>query len=235
MPQSLPAFSDRSPEGSTRTCLLSDQAFEQLYDVVSLFGKRPVFTVEGELVLVLAPGGAHNGLVQGVTNALIDEVQHETPQRYWVYQERNIRLSPVENPIVPDIAVYDRELRYTVASPVIIPLVTIEVGLSMTQHDHTIKGPRYARAGVRELWLITMPELSRHPLATGYLLDPNSRTYRLTSHGVLSPDQGLSLQTIPLRVTGEILSQSLRRYGIPLAELEGWPEVPAARLLGEEG
>jgi Uma2 family endonuclease len=190
-----------------------------------------VFTVEGELVLVLAPGGAHNGLVQGVTNALLDQVQQETPQRYWVYQERNIRLSPAENPIVPDVAVYDRELRYTEASPIIIPLVTIEVGLSMTQHDHTIKGPRYARAGVGELWLITMPELSRYPLATGYLLDPNSRTYQVTSHRVLSPGQGLSLHTIQLQVVGEVLSQSLRRYGIPLAELEDWPAVPAARIL----
>ena len=126
MTQLSPAFSDRSPQVSAGTCLLSDQDFEQLYDLVSLFGKQPVLTVEGELVLVFVPGGAHTGLVQGVTNALIDQVQNETPQRYWVYQERNIRLSPTENPIIPDIAVYDRELRYTEASPVIIPLVTSE-------------------------------------------------------------------------------------------------------------
>ena len=212
---------------------MSNEAFEQLYDLVSLFGKRPVFTVEGELVLVLAPGGAHNGLVQGMTHALIDQTQRDVPQRYWVYQERNIRLSPAENPIIPDIAVYDRELHYTEASPVVIPLVVIEVGLSMSQHDHTIKGPRYARAGVGELWLITMPELFRQPLATGYLLDAISRTYRVTSHGVLSPTQGLALQTIPLQVEGAMLSQSLRRYGIPLAELGGWPEVPTAKTLEE--
>jgi hypothetical protein len=234
MAQALTVPSDLPQDVSARTCLLSNEAFEQLYDLVSLFGKRPVFTVEGELVLVLAPGGAHNGLVQGMTNALIDQTQRDAPQRYWVYQEHNIRLSPAENPIIPDIAVYDRELHYTEASPVVIPLVVIEVGLSMSQHDHTIKGPRYARAGVGELWLITMPELSRQPLATGYLLDAISRTYRVASHGVLSPTQGLALQTIPLRVEGAMLSQSLRRYGIPLAELGGWPEVPAARALEEK-
>lgn len=233
MVQALTVSSGFPQDVSARICLLSNEAFEQLYDLVSLFGKRPVFTVEGELVLVLAPSGAHNGLVQGMTNALIDRTQPGVPQRYWVYQERNVRLGPAENPIIPDIAVYDRELHYTEASPVVVPLVVIEVGLSMSQHDHTIKGPRYARAGVGELWLITMPELSRQPLATGYLLDTNARNYRITSHGVLSPTQGLALQTIPLQVEGAVLSQSLRRYGIPLAELEGWPEVPAARTLEE--
>lgn len=233
MGQVLSSLSDSSHAAPPRTCLLSDEAFEQLYDLVSLFGKRPVFTVEGELVLILAPGGAHTGLVQGVTNALLDRVQSDAPQRYWVYQERNIRLSPAENPIIPDIAVYNRELHYTEASPVVTPLVVIEVGLSMSQHDHRIKGPRYARAGIPELWLITMPELSRYPVATGYLLDPENRTYHVTVHGVLSPAQGLTLQTIPLQIEGEVLSQSFRRYGIPLAELEKWPEVPAARTFDE--
>ena len=174
MAQSLSAF----PPSQTVTppALLSEQAFEQLYDLVALCGKRPIFTVDGELVLVLAPGGAYNGLVQGMTNALIDQAQREAPRRYWIYQERNIRLSLTENPIVPDVAVYDRELRYTEASPLVTPLVAIEVGLSTTQHDHTIKAPRYAQAGVGELWLITMPELIRSPLATSYLLDPHSRT-----------------------------------------------------------
>ena len=233
MSQVLSSLSDSAQATPPRTCLLRDEAFEQLYDLVSLFGKRPIFTVEGELVLILDPGGAHTGLVQGITNVLLDRVQSDAPQRYWIYQERNIRLSPAENPIIPDIAVYDRELRYTEASPVVTPLVVIEVGLSMTQHDHTIKGPRYARAGVPELWLITMPELFRYPVATGYHLDPENRTYHVAVHGVLSPDQGLTLQTVPLQIEGQVLSQAFRRYGIPLAELEGWPEVPAARVFDE--
>jgi Uma2 family endonuclease len=212
---------------------LSDEAFEQLYDLVVLCGKRPAFTVDGELMLVLVPGGAHNGIVQGVTHALIDSTQRETPRRYWVYQERNIRLSPNENPIVPDIAVYDRELRYTETSPVVTPLVAIEVGLSTIQHDHTIKGPRYAQAGVRELWLITMPDLLRFPLVTGYELDVRARAYRVTSHTVMSPNHGLELRTIPLRIEGSLLAQSLLRYGIPLSELQGWTTPPAARSLEE--
>ncbi|MGE0821700.1 MAG: Uma2 family endonuclease [Candidatus Binatia bacterium] len=211
--------------------LLSDEAFEQLYDLVSLCGKRPIFTVAGELELVLAPGGAHSGLVQGVTNALLDRVQDVPSQRYWVYQERNIRLSAHENPIVPDIAVYDRELRYTESSPIIIPLVAIEVGLATTQHDHAIKAPRYAQAGVGELWLITMPDLARYPLATGYVLDPHNRTYQVASHNIVSPRYGLSLHTISLRIEGEQLRRSLHRYGIPLAELADWPELPTARSL----
>ena len=140
MAQPLSAFP--SSQVVTPSALLSEQAFEQLYDLVALCGMRPVFTVDGELVLVLAPEGAHNGLVQGMTNALIDQAQREAPRRYWIYQERNIRLSLTENPIVPDVAVYDRELRYTEASPLVTPLVAIEVGLSTTQHDHTIKAPR---------------------------------------------------------------------------------------------
>jgi len=220
-----------SSQTVTPSALLGEQEFEQLYDLVALCGKRPVFTADGELVLVLVPGGAHNGLVQGMTNALIDQAQRESPQRYWIYQERNIRLSLTENPIVPDIAVYDRELRYTETSPLATPLVAIEVGLSTIQHDHTIKAPRYARAGVGELWLITMPELTRSPLATGYLLDPHQQTYQVASHGVISPNQGLVLHTIPLRIEGTMLSQSLLRYGIPLTELEDWPEVPSARSL----
>jgi Uma2 family endonuclease len=216
------------------TAVLSDEAFVQLYDLVALCDKRPVFTVDGELVLVLVPGGAHNGLVQGVTNALIDQTQGEVPRRYWVYQERNVRLSTSENPIVPDIAVYDRELRYSEASPIVTPLVAIEVGLSTTQHDHTVKAPRYAQAGVGELWLITMPDLTRAPLATCYLLEAHSRTYQVTSHGIVSPRQKLVLHTIPLQIEGALLSQSLLRYGIPLAELEDWPQVPPARSL-EEG
>jgi len=222
-----------SSQEVTSSALLSGEAFEQLYDLVALCGKRPAFTVDGELVLVLVPGGAHHGIVQGVTNALLDQTQREAPRRYWVYQERNIRLSPNENPIVPDVAVYDRELQYTETSPVVTPRVAIEVGLSTIQHDHTIKGPRYAQAGVGELWLITMPYLKRFPLATGYVLEPHSRTYRMTSHGIVSPDHGLSLHTIPLQIDGTLLSFSLLRYGIPLADLEDWPELPATRSLEE--
>lgn len=231
MTQTPSPISLHPEENRGQACLLSDEAFEQLYDLVGLFGKQPVFTLDGELVLVVAPGGAHNGLVQGVTNSLIDLVQNETPQRYWVYQERNIRLSATENLIVPDIAVYDRELRYTESSPVVVPLVAIEIGLSTMQQDHTIKAPRYARAGVSELWLISMPALSRYPLATGYLLNIQSQSYAIARHGILSPQQGLSLQTLPVHVTGNMLSQSFQRYGIPIEELEGWPDIPAAREL----
>ena len=232
MPQtSLTSFS--SPREPRSSALLSAEAFEQLYDLVALCGKRPAFTVEGELVLVLVPGGAHNGIVQGVTHALIDQTQREMPRRYWVYQERNIRLSPNENPIVPDIAVYGRELRYTETSPVVTPLVAIEVGLSTMQHDHTIKGPRYAQAGVRELWLITMPDLTRFPLATGYELDVQTRTYQVTSHAVMSPHYGIELRTIPVRIESPVLTQSLLRYGIPLTELQDWTNPPAARSLEE--
>ncbi len=232
MPQTSPTSSS-SLQGSRAATLLSDAAFEQLYDLVALCGKRPAFTVEGELVLVLVPGGAHNGIVQGVTHALIDRTQRETPRRYWVYQERNIRLSSNENPIVPDIAVYDRELRYTETSPIVTPLVAIEVGLSTIQHDHTIKGPRYAQAGVGELWLITMPDLTRFPLVTGYALDGRTRTYRVTSHAVMSPTDGIELRTLPLRIDGPVLTHSLLRYGIPLSELHEWTTLPAARSLEE--
>lgn len=229
MPQTLPTSSLPLQEPRA-AALLSDEAFEQLYDLVALCGKRPAFTAEGELVLVLAPGGAHNGIVQGVTHALIDRTQHDMPRRYWVYQERNIRLSPNENPLVPDIAIYERELRYTETSPVVTPLVAIEVGLSTIQHDHTIKGPRYAQAGVAELWLITMPDLMRFPLVTGYALDERTRTYRVTSHAVMSPTNGIELRTIPLRIEGPVLAQSLLRYGIPISELHDWTTLPAARL-----
>ena len=232
MPQATSSLFPSSQK-PTSSPLLSDKAFEQLYDLVALCGKRPVFTVDGELVLVLVPRGAHNGIVQGVTNALLDQVKRETPRRYWVYQERNIRLSTNENPIVPDIAVYDRELRYTEPSPVVTPLVAIEVGLSTIQHDHTIKGPRYALAGVKELWLITMPDLRRFPLATGYELDLQTHTYRVTAHAVVNPSQGISLRTLSLGIEGLVLHQSLLRYGIPLSELQDWPELPAARTLEE--
>jgi hypothetical protein len=127
--------------------------------------------------------------------------------------------------------VYDRELPYTETSPVVTPLVAIEVGLSTIQHDHTIKGPRYAQAGVEELWLITMPDLTRFPLAPGYELDLSTRTYRVTSYTVLSPSHGLALRTIPVRIEGAVLTQSLLRYGIPLTELQAWAELPPARSL----
>lgn len=70
MTQTLSPASLHPEEDCGRTCLLSDEAFEQLYDLVSLFGKQPVFT--------------------------------------------------------PDIAVYDRELRYTESSPVVVPLIAVE-------------------------------------------------------------------------------------------------------------
>ena len=70
MTQMLSPSSSHSAENCGQTCLLSDEAFEQLYDLMSLFGKQPVFT--------------------------------------------------------PDIAVYDRELRYTEASPVVVSVVAVE-------------------------------------------------------------------------------------------------------------
>jgi len=50
MLQTSPVFS--SSQQTRPSALLSDEAFEQLFDLVALCGKRPAFTVDGELVLV---------------------------------------------------------------------------------------------------------------------------------------------------------------------------------------
>lgn len=77
------------------------------------------------------------------------------------------------------------------------------------------------------------PDLFRYPLATGYLLDAHSQSYTVAVHGVLSPQNGLFLQTLPLQMKSDVLSQSFQRYGIPLTELEDWPAIPAARELAD--
>ena len=55
MDQTLPTCSVVEPRDAPHTSLLSDETFEQLYDLVGLFRKQPVFTHESELILIVTP------------------------------------------------------------------------------------------------------------------------------------------------------------------------------------
>jgi Uma2 family endonuclease len=126
--------------------------------------------IDGEIVAMSAVGSLHAGTVNRLNSFLVRTLGDTAV----VAVQNPVQLSDDTEP-EPDIAVLlPRADFYSTAHP--LPpdvLFLIEVGDSSFLADRRAKLPRYARAGIRESWLVNLEvsELERHT-------DPDHKGYR---------------------------------------------------------
>lgn len=131
-------------------------------------GER-VELIEGEIVRMAAIGSRHASCVNRL-NRLLGRLVGD---RAAVRIQSPVRLSEMSEP-EPDVAlVRPRADDYASAHPGPADvLLLIEVADATEGLDRTVKGPLYARAGIREYWLVDLPGdrmvVHREPGEGGY-------------------------------------------------------------------
>ena len=133
--------------------------------------------LEGVVIKMAPVGSRHIGVVNGFTRTLTETVG----RRAVVQVQSPIRLDDDTEPM-PDVALLrERSDLYgsDVAGPADV-LLAIEVADSSVDYDRNEKLPRYARAGIPEVWLAVLPEgvVEAHtePTAEGYRVTRRFRT-----------------------------------------------------------
>ena len=125
--------------------------------------------IEGEIVEMVPIGPRHAVCVDRLSQAL----QRRLADRAIVRTQGPVSLGPYSEP-QPDLALFRPPLaRYAESHPGPDDLfLVIEVAESSVEEDRARKMPMYARAGVREAWLVDLPaqavEAYRTPTPNGY-------------------------------------------------------------------
>jgi Uma2 family endonuclease len=143
--------------------------YYKLVDAGILQEGSRVELIEGDIITMSPKGIVHNQLANRLMLALVNQLQGN----YIVAVENTIRLSDTSAP-EPDLAVLDLKTDEENA-----PLPTaadvyliIEVSRSTLEYDHTIKLPLYARASIREVWIVNAEDKSieqyTQPTVDGY-------------------------------------------------------------------
>ena len=153
---------------STRVRFSVDD-YHRMLEVGILGEDDRVELIDGEIVSMSAVGCLHAGTVNRLNSFLVRTLG----DRAVVAVQNPVQLSDDTEP-EPDLAVLlPRDDFYSTAHP--LPpdvLLLIEVGDSSFLADRRAKLPRYARAGIRESWLINLEasEIERHtnPDHSGY-------------------------------------------------------------------
>jgi Uma2 family endonuclease len=125
--------------------------------------------IDGEIVSMAAVGSLHAGTVNRLNSLLVRTLSG----RAVIAVQNPVQLSDDTEP-EPDLAVLlPRDDFYTAAHPLPADVfLLMEVGDSSFLADRRAKLPRYARAGIRESWLVNLEvgQIERHtnPDPSGY-------------------------------------------------------------------
>jgi Uma2 family endonuclease len=125
--------------------------------------------IDGEIVSMAAVGSLHAGTVNRLNSLLVRTLSG----RAVIAVQNPVQLSDDTEP-EPDLAVLlPRDDFYTTAHPLPADVfLLMEVGDSSFLADRRAKLPRYARAGIRESWLVNLEvgQIERHtnPDPSGY-------------------------------------------------------------------
>ena len=108
--------------------------------------------IEGELVEMTAIGTRHFSCVNRLTRMLVMSVGDEAI----VSVQNPVRLNEYTEP-QPDLTVIrPRDYRLSLPGPEDV-LLLIEVSDTTLAYDRGVKLPLYARAGIREVWIVDLP------------------------------------------------------------------------------
>lgn len=123
--------------------------------------------IDGEIVEMVPIGSHHAHSVDRLTSLLVKRAD----DRAVVRVQNPVRLDVYSEP-QPDFALL-RPRSYASGHPGPEDVfLIIEIMQTSADYDRRIKIPLYARAGIREVWLVDLPagriEVHRNPAATGY-------------------------------------------------------------------
>lgn len=120
-------------------------------------------------LLPMSPLGDHHLIV---TNRIASHFSDHRRGRYLVSTQNSVRLDDRSEP-QPDVALllpaYDEEVRHPEPRDV---LLLVEVADATLAKDRDVKRPRYAAAGIAEVWIVSTQEgcveVAREPTVSGY-------------------------------------------------------------------
>ncbi len=150
--------------------------------------------IEGELVEMTAIGTRHFVCVNGLNRLLMRSVGDEAI----VSVQNPVRLNEYNEP-QPDLTVIrPRDYRISLPTPEDV-LLLIEVSDTTLPYDRNVKLPLYARSGIREVWIVNLPDetIERHtdPSAQGYRsLERARRGEKIVS--IALPDLALAVDDV---------------------------------------
>ena len=146
------------------------EEYHRMGEAGILAENEPVELIAGEIVVREPIGSRHAGTVNRLTRLWTSRLG----ERAVVQVQNPIELSKEESEPQPDVTLLrPRGDFYTVAHPVAIDvLLLIEVADSSLAVDRRVRMPIYARAAIREAWLLDLTadrvEVYRVPTDDGY-------------------------------------------------------------------
>ena len=157
--------------------------------------------VDGEIIEMAPIGSYHNGSVNALTRIFVKSV----PDDVIVQNQGPLRLDE-STMFQPDLAILrPREDDYFESNPTPEDvLLIIEVSDSTVAYDRNVKLPKYAQAGVPEVWLANLP----HGLIDKFV-DPDTATGRYRS--VMRHSRGQRIAPTQLRGVAVEVGDILRR------------------------
>jgi Uma2 family endonuclease len=126
--------------------------------------------IAGDIVVREPIGSYHAGAVNRLTRLWTSMLG----DRAVVQVQNPVELAKEDTELQPDVALLQpRADFYATSHPVAADvLLLIEVADTSLPRDRRVKVPLYARAGIREVWLVDLPsdriEVYRDPTASGY-------------------------------------------------------------------
>ena len=141
--------------------------YHRMGEVGILHEDDRVELIEGDLVEMAAIGTRHFTCVNGLNRLLVRNVDDEAI----VSVQNPVRLNEHTEP-QPDLAVIrPRDYRLSLPGPEDV-LLLIEVSDTTLAYDRNVKLPLYARAGIREVWIVDLAgeviERHNYPSPDGY-------------------------------------------------------------------
>ena len=170
---------------------LTADDFDQMCSAGILTADDRVELIDGELIEMPPMGPPHTGIVNRLAKILFSRVGDAAELRV----QSSVRLSNHTQP-EPDLAVVKPDPRHYLLRhprPADI-LLAIEVADSSLDYDREQKVPRYAAAGVAEVWLVDVGQkqviIYSAPSSGGYV---HSRTVAWVEEIVATRVEGLRL------------------------------------------
>ena len=154
---------------SVRTRRFSVEEYHQMVRARILKEDDRMELIEGEIIEMTPIGPRHAVCVAGLTEHFVRSLS----TRAVVWAQSPIHLGPYSEP-QPDVALLQPpRTRYGNAHPGPEDIfLVIEVADTTVDGDRDRKIPLYARAGIREVWLVDLPaqaiEVYRGPAPDGY-------------------------------------------------------------------
>lgn len=165
--------------------------YDRLVDL-GLFHGESLELIGGQLV-VAEPQGAYHASAVGVAE---DALRASLPPGWTVRVQQPVSLDDESEPEPDLVVVPGRPADYRRSHPA-RPTLVVEVAETSLRFDREDKGSLYARAGIRDYWIVNLVdralEVYRDPVP-----DPGAAYgWRYGSAAVLAPPEGATLLDVP--------------------------------------